>query len=165
MNLKKFLTPFLLLTALLPKTIHYHFHLNPSPSSKSSHKSQKSHKSPFNLKNFNDMTVNTDLLMKDLSEFKLGRENFFDKEKNKHGYIITKPGGYVLSHAFKRLKWIKGYQGLGEFWNVEREKGSYNLGFYYRADGKESDLYLSSAGGQLGLSHSKGSSELWNNNF
>lgn len=162
MNIKKFLTSFILLTTILSKTIHYHYHLSSSPSSKLAHKSQNSHKAALYLKTSSGKIVKPDLSLyqipqPNLTPYKLDKRPYYDRRSRKNGWVITRPGGGMLSHAFKKVSWRGGYGGLGELWNVEKANG----GSLYRGDGGESRMYLSNAGGRLKMSYSKGKTEVW----
>ena len=162
MNLTKFLTTFLLLTTLLSKTIHYHYYMNSSPSSKKSHKYRYDN---FSLKTSTGQILksNKDLLLIPVSQSN-NTDFIFQKTDNKDyrtqitGLVIYSPGKGVLSHTNGKvtLNWL-GYNGLGELWHEEKT----DQGIYYRGEGGESGMYLSYKDGKLSMSHSKGSTELW----
>ena len=160
MNLKKLLTTFLLATTILTKTIHYHYHL--TSQSPKSHKTTTSHKATYYLKTSNGKIIKNDLSLytipkPDLSEFKLQKLRFYDKDAKVFGILFKNSKGEFLGRENKEIIWKAKYEGLNELWNMERTRG----GNYIRGEGEDKKLYLSNAGNKLSMSFIKGTSALW----
>ena len=105
-------------------------------------------KTPINLLKF--LRENLTKKNINISEIKINK---------KDNGITIKRGQYkFFSHAFIKLWWQNGYQGLGELWHIEKKSN----GFALRGDGAESSYYLSHANDELKLIKGfNGDDEIW----
>ena len=133
-----------------------------SPSPKNSHKYYYNMPVQFLLKASNGDTIGSNLSLIPITDtknygFLFQKKQHYDRIEVKKGLIIQISREGVLSHAFGKVRLGWNYGGLGELWHEEKT----DEGSYYRGEGGESSMYLSYKDGRLGMSNSKGETELW----